>query len=251
MPRSRFDFPERMEPGWLVRTGDPVPRGRTKTGDAGQMPVQIPESHGADQAGQVRAERAHRGRAVLARGEHRPPGRSPRRSAARSTACGSGAGGTGIRSHPSILSRHLWLRGRTPLIRCRTSRGRRGGTCPAGPWCAGRPRGRGAAGCPDVLAHCACRSSKIAGRPGQRVDAERGEPDQLAPAVAGVGGALGVAELLQPVDRSSRRPAWRCRAGGPARSRSPRAGRSPASRTRRPGVRPGGPARRVRRAGRR
>jgi hypothetical protein len=37
-------------------------------------------------------------------------------------------------------------------------------------------------------------------RPGQRVDAERGEPDQLTAAVRGVGGALGVAELLQPVD---------------------------------------------------
>ena len=37
-------------------------------------------------------------------------------------------------------------------------------------------------------------------RPGQRVDAERGEPDQLAAAVPGVGGTLGVAELLQPVD---------------------------------------------------
>src|SRR5215469_719474 len=39
------------------------------------------------------------------------------------------------------------------------------------------------------------------GGPDQRVDAARREPDQLAPAVGGIGGALGVAQVHQPVDR--------------------------------------------------
>src|SRR5215471_17787680 len=38
-------------------------------------------------------------------------------------------------------------------------------------------------------------------RPGECVDAARGEPDQFAAGVAGVGGAFGIAKLLQPVDR--------------------------------------------------
>jgi hypothetical protein len=134
MPRSCFYFSERMEPGWLVRTGDAVPRCRTKAGDAGQVPVQIPESHGTDQAGQVRAERTHRVGAVLTRGDfdHQEDRGARERCDDRLRLGGRRA--AGVRCHTSILYR--------PSLRYRTTPARRGGTCPAGPSCAGQPRAR-------------------------------------------------------------------------------------------------------------
>src|SRR5262249_34663150 len=51
--------------------------------------------------------------------------------------------------------------------------------------------------------------------PGQRVDAERGEPDQLAAGVAGVGDAFRAAEPLAPVQRLPRPPCWETPGGRP------------------------------------
>src|SRR5262249_61937606 len=70
MPRPRFYFAKRMQSRRPVRTGDPVPPGRTEAGDAAEVTLQIPESDRPDQAGQVRAQVAHRIDVVLAGGDH-------------------------------------------------------------------------------------------------------------------------------------------------------------------------------------
>ena len=151
VPRAGLDLLERVQPGrpWpgpgrpWPGPGQPGPRPGTEAGHTAQPPGQVAEPDRPEQAGQVPAQRTHRVRAALIGVHHR--NQEDRRTGQRGDhGLRLGAGGVGIGRHASILHQPPPPSRADPLMR-QTSRGHRGGTCRAAPWCAGCPLARGAA----------------------------------------------------------------------------------------------------------